>query len=128
VKVALLFAVGVLGVGGDRATAAPTANGVSIRLHYLMTCGQPGRGPIVVTLPAAFRIASARATVRGVARATSVNGDTISIALAKPPEVTCMSITQGVLPVTLTGVHAPSGTYTLRVRVNTHAFAVRLRV
>ena len=127
-KLAVLFAVGALGLGGDWATATTTPGGVSLRLHYLMTCGQPGRGPVLVALPAAFRIASPTATVRGVRRPTSVNGNTISVALPKPPQVTCMSIAQGVLPITLTGLHAPTGSYTLHVRVSAHAFDVRLRV
>jgi hypothetical protein len=39
-----------------------------------------------------------------------------------------MSIAEGALPVTVTGIRAPKGTYALRGAVNTHAFAATLRV
>jgi hypothetical protein len=39
-----------------------------------------------------------------------------------------MSITEGVLPVTIAGVRAPAGTYAVRGVVNAHAFAATLRV
>lgn len=127
VRCALILASGALGIG-NWATATTVESGISLRLHYAMTCGQPGRGPIVVMLPAAFRIGSPRASVHGVPRPASVRGGTISIDLPTPPQITCMSITEGVLPVVLTGVRAPNGSYTLRARVNTHAFTIRLRV
>jgi hypothetical protein len=110
------------------ATASLAGGTLSVQLHYEMACGQPGRGPVVVRLPAAFRLANPRVRVRGEARPFTVAGTTVTIALPKPPQVTCMSITAGVLPVGIAGVRAPAGTYTVRAAVNAHTFTARLRV
>lgn len=111
------------------ATASLAGGTLSLRLHYPMVCGQPGRGPLVVSLPAAFRVAAhRRVRVRGAVRPAALTGDTVTITLPKPPQVTCMSIAEGMLPVTIATVRAPAGRYVIRVRVNTHAFAAALRV
>lgn len=111
---------------GDWATASYASGTATLRLHYLMTCGQPGPGPLVVRLPAAFRVTNLRVTVRGVQRPASVSGSRVTIGLPKPPEVTCMSIAEGVLPVTIAHVRARSGAYVVRAQLPRHAFAVRL--
>jgi hypothetical protein len=111
------------------ATASLAGGTLSLRLHYPMVCGQPGGGPLVVTLPAAFRVAARpRIRVRGAVRPAALHGTTLIIQLPKPPQITCMSVTEGTLPVTVPTVRAPAGSYVVRVRVNTHAFAARLRV
>lgn len=110
------------------ATASLAGGTLSLKLHYQMVCGQPGRGPVVVHLPTAFRLSKLHVRIRGEARPFTVAGTTVTIGLRKPPEVTCMSIAEGVLPVTVTGIRAPKGTYALRGAVNTHAFAATLRV
>jgi len=110
------------------ATASLAGGTLGLELHYPMVCGQPGRGPVVVDLPAAVRVAPRlRVRVRGVVRPASMQGHRITIELAKPPQVTCMSITEGALRIAIATVHAPAGTYVVRARVNTHAFAASLR-
>jgi hypothetical protein len=111
------------------ATASLAGGTLSVRLHYPMVCGQPGRGPLVVSLPAAFRVAAhPRVRVRGAVRPDALHGNVVTIQLPKPPQVTCMSIAEGTLPVTIATVRAPAGTYVVRARIATRAFAARLRV
>jgi hypothetical protein len=110
------------------ATAGLAGGTLSLNLRYEMVCGQPGRGPVVVHLPAAFRLSKLQVRVRRESRPFTVVGDTVTIGLRKPPQITCMSITEGVLPVTIAGVRAPAGTYVVRGAVNAHAFAATLRV
>ena len=114
---------------GDRASATYAAGTLSLALHYEMVCGQPGRGPVVVDLPGAFRVASRpRVDVRGALRPASSSAGTVTILLPKPPFVTCMSITEGALRITIAGVRAPVGTYTVRASIGTHDFAAPIRV
>ena len=117
-----------LGVPGDRAAASYAGSTVTLVLHYEMTCGQPGPGPLVVRLPARFRLANVRAIVDGKQQSRAVNDSTVTIDLPRPPKVTCMSITEGKLAVRVTGVHAPRGLWTIRATLPRHAFAARLRV
>jgi hypothetical protein len=114
---------------GDHATAAYVPDTLSLTLQYEMVCGQPGRGPLIVDLPSAFRVvARPRVEVRGAVRPASASAGTVTVLLAKPPYVTCMSITQGTLRIAIAGVRAPAGTYVVRARVNTHSFAASVRV
>ena len=110
------------------ATASLAGGTLSLKLHYAMVCGQPGRGPVVVHLPSAFRLSNPQVRARGAARPFTVAGTTVTIALPQPPQITCMSITAGILPITVAGIHAPPGTYTVRAAVNAHAFAAALQV
>jgi len=110
------------------ATASLAGGTLSLRLHYPMVCGQPGRGPLVVSLPAAFRVASVRVRVRGAVQPASLHGRTVTIELPKPPQVTCMSIAEGTLPITIATLRAPAGSYVVRARIDTHAFAASLHV
>lgn len=127
---ALLLATASLlvAVPGDGATATYRGQTLALTLRYEMICGRPGRGPLVVRLPAAFRQVKLRVRVRGDLRPFTAAGRTITIRLWKPPKITCMSITEGALPVALAGVHAPAGTYVVRAWLNAHAFAVSLHV
>jgi hypothetical protein len=103
-----------------------------------MTCGQPGPGPVVVTLPAAMHvpraIAAAAVLVQAKpARSVSVAGHAVTVALPKPPQVTCMSIGPGVLRLAFTaaaGLRNPAaaGTYTVRARLPKGAFVARLSI
>ena len=113
---------------GDWATASWSGGSLVLDLHYLMTCGEPGPGPVVVRLPAAFRITSLRVLVRGARRPAALNGTRLTIRLPKPPEVTCMSIVEGRLHVAISKVRAAGGTYAVRAAVGDHAFAPRVRV
>jgi hypothetical protein len=121
-------AILALGVPGDRATAAYAHHDLALTLHYEMICGQPGPGPLVVRLPARFRLVASRAIVDGKERARAVNDSTVTVDLPKPPGITCMSIAEGTLHVRLTGVHAPRGTWNVRAQIRRHAFAARLRI
>jgi hypothetical protein len=125
----LLSAAALLAAApGDSATASYGAGTLALSLRYEMTCGQPGPGPVVVRLPPTFTISRLRVRVDGARRATRQAGTRLTISLPKPPEVTCMSITRGTLRVAVASVRAPAGSYVVRVRVNTHAFAASLRV
>ena len=125
---AVAAAVLALVVPGDHAAATNSGQTLRLALQYEMICGQPGAGPLVVRLPRAFGLAGVRVYVRGVERARAVNDSTVTIDLPKPPQVTCMSITEGTLPVKLTGVRAPHGTYTVKAQIGRHAFATRLQI
>jgi hypothetical protein len=128
VHLAVAAAVLALVVPGDHATATYSGHTLKLTLQYEMICGQPGPGPLVVRLPSSFRLAGLRAYVRGVERARAVNDSTVTIDLPKPPQITCMSITEGTLPVKLTNVRATGGTYTVRAQIRRHAFVARLRI
>ena len=109
------------------ATASLAGGTLSLHLRYEMVCGQPGRGPVVVRLPAAFGLSRLRVRVRGDARPFTLHGPTITISLRRPPRITCMSITEGDLPITISGVRAAAGTYAIDGTVNGHAFTAALR-
>jgi hypothetical protein len=110
------------------ATASLAGGTLSLRLHYPMVCGQPGRGPLVVNLPAAFRVApSPRVRVGGALRPASLRDRTVTVTLPKPPQVTCMSIAEGTLPIAISTVRAPAATYAVRARVGGRSFVARLR-
>ena len=117
-----------LGAPGDTATAAYAHGALALTLRYEMTCGEPGPGPLAVRLPQRFRLVSSHAYVDGTERLQIASGSTLTIDLPKPPGITCMSITEGTLKLRLTGVRAPAGTWTVRARIRTHAFAARLRI
>jgi hypothetical protein len=123
----LMASLSLTGIG-DWATASAAGTTLSLRLHYEMICGQPGPGPLVVRLPAAARLRGLRVLVRGAEQAASATAAAVTIQLPRPPQVTCMSITEGVLPVELRGVRIPPGAYTLNAQVGSHRFTVPLRV
>ena len=127
----LALASSAAGNDGDWATAAASGTTVTLRLHYLMTCGQPGEGPVEITLPSSLRFGgSLSGFVNGKQRPTLSSAHTATVQLPKPPEVTCMSIGPGVLTVALRGVRVPTvaGVYTIRAAIGTHRFSVRLRI
>lgn len=113
---------------GDRATATFSGTTLTLTLRYLMTCGQPGPGPLAVTLPSGVRIGTLHATLNGKPAPVSHMGRTVDVTLPKPPQVTCMSITLGTLRVGLEGLHAGSGTYAITAQVNRHSFSTSFRV
>jgi hypothetical protein len=128
VVLAAVAAAAALAVPGDWATATQQ-NGIVLRLHFEMTCGQPGRGSVDVTLPRAFSIPSPLVALVGTrVRPARVSGHLVSVQLPPPPEVTCMSIGPGVVTVTLRGIAAPPGTYLLRATLRNHAFTALLRI
>jgi hypothetical protein len=123
------------GVDGANATVSPglTAHRatLTLKLHYEMTCGQPGAGPVFVHLPTKMGVPRTLVVRVGArpARAT-VSGHDVTVQLPKPPDVTCMSIGMGTLTLYLVGVRNPAtaGTYFVRARVREHAFTAQLAV
>lgn len=128
VAVAAAFSSLAVIAPGDRAGATFSGNTLTLTLHYLMTCGQPGAGPLVIALPAAFRISSLRVTVSGKTAPAGARGTTVTVQLPRPPQVTCMSIAEGTLPVTVSRLRASAGRYTVSARIRNHAFSAQLRI
>jgi hypothetical protein len=131
VRLAVAAALGSLALAapGDRATATFSGSTLTLTLHYLMTCGRPGAGPVAITLPSGIRIAALRATLNGKAAPVSHSGRTVDVILPKPPPgETCMSITEGTLRVAIRGLHASSGRYAMTAHVNRHSFTASFRV
>jgi hypothetical protein len=123
--------------GADWATAIVSPGVVNhgatltLKLHYEMTCRQPGAGPVFVHLPAkmgAPRTLSVRVGAKPAP--ATVSGHDVTVQLPKPPAITCMSIGMGTLTLYLVGVRNPAtpGTYFVRARVNGHAFTAQLAV
>jgi hypothetical protein len=130
-RLAVAAALGSLALAapGDRATATFSGTALTLTLHYWMTCGQPGAGPVAITLPSGIRIAALRALLNAKPAPVLRSGRTVDVTLPKPPPgVTCMSIGEGTLRVTIGGLHAPRGTYTATARVNRHSFRPSFRV
>src|SRR5579884_178355 len=119
-----------------RAGAAPMA--LTVKLHYEMVCGRPGRGPLVVTLPRAIRVPAtiARSAVRlqGKAPASvAVAGHVVTIGVPAPTGISCFSITMGTLTTTFAptarlGAPVRAGTYPVLARIGKHAFTARLSI
>jgi hypothetical protein len=135
VVVALTSPASAGSIDRANATVSPglTAHRATLKLelHYEMTCGRPGAGPVIVHLPAAMGVPRTLTARVGEKPAPStVSGHALTVQLPKPPEVTCMSIGPGTLTLYLVGVRNPAtaGTYFVRARVNTHAFTAQLAV
>ena len=123
------------GVDRANATVSPglTAHRatLTLKLHYEMTCGHPGAGPVVVHLPAKMGVPRTLAVRVGAKPApATVSGHDVTVRLPKPPDITCMSIGMGTLTLYLAGVRNPAtaGTYFVRARVRDHAFTAQLAV
>jgi len=125
------------------ASVAPSAAGarpatLTLTLRYPMTCGQPGAGPVFVTLPTAMRLPgafpSAAVRIRGrTAPSVAVHGHLVTIGLPRPPAVICQSITTGTLvvrfmPSAQLGNPTRPGTYEVGARLGGRAFTARLAV
>jgi hypothetical protein len=132
---ALAAAASAAGVDRANATVSPglTAHRatLTLKLHYEMTCGHPGAGPVFVRLPNKMGVPRTL-TVRVGAKPApaTVSGHDVTVQLPKPPEITCMSIGMGTLTLYLAGVRNPAsaGTYFVRARVQNHAFTAQLAI
>lgn len=112
------------GVVSHRAT-------LTLKLHFEMTCGKPGAGPVTIQLPARMQAARSLAVRIGTAPApATVSGSQVTVQLPQPHGVTCMSITEGTLTLYLTGVRNPAsaGTYFVHAHLRTMAFTAQLAV
>jgi hypothetical protein len=119
-----------------RAGARPAT--LTLKLHYEMVCGNPGRGPLVVTLPHAMRVPAriprAAVLLQGkLPPRVSVAGHVVTVGVPPPPAVTCLSITMGTLTTTFTraallGNPVRTGAYAVRARIGAHAFTARLAI
>jgi hypothetical protein len=111
---------------------------LTLRLHYEMLCAQPGRGPVVVTLPSGVRMPS---TIRPASvvvgdktpPSVEVDGHVVTIALAPNSNVICQSFVPGMLKIVFTkaariGNPLRAGTYRVRARIGSHTFAARLAI
>ena len=118
------------------AGSRPTA--LTLTLRYPMTCGQPGPGPVLVSLPAAMELPRTLSTsavhIRGhAAPSVAVHGHLVAVGLPRPPAVICQSITTGTLtiqfmPAAQLRNPARPGTYAVLARVAGRAFSARLAV
>jgi hypothetical protein len=127
------------GTQHSSAVASPATAGsraaLTLKLSYPMTCGQPGRGPVVVTLPTAPRKPT-RTTVLVAGKAppsVGLFGRTVTIGLPKPPEVICQSITEGTLRIrfaTAAGFRNPAraGRYPITARIGNRTFTPLLAI
>jgi hypothetical protein len=112
------------GVAAHRAT-------LTLKLHFQMTCGKPGAGPLTIQLPAGMQAPRSLTVHIGTAPASAfVSGSQVTVQLPKPHGVTCMSITQGTLTLYLAGVLNPAsaGTYFVHARLRTMAFTAQLAI
>ena len=114
----------------------PHTSALTVTLHYPMTCGQPGRGPVVVTLPTAVTrlLATHRPSSSPGKTPPSLGffGRTVTIGLPKPPDIICQSIAQGTLRVRFTAAAgltnpARAGSYTVTARIGNRTFATQAR-
>ena len=120
------------------AAAAARPSALLLKLHYDMLCAQPGRGPVYVTFPRAFRLPGriARAAVRvddNAPPSVVLHGRTATIGLALNSNVICQSLVPGTLRIAFTraaklGNPAHPGTYAFRAQVGTHSFVARLLI
>jgi hypothetical protein len=153
----LLLAAGLAGVIATPATAGPPIIGtgdsavaiaspatpaartsLKLLLRYEMLCAQPGRGPVLVTMPAALRVpAKTRPTavlVNGkAAPSVQVKGHTVTVGLPPNSNVICRSFVPGILWISFTSAASlrnPSraGIYAIRARIGSHSFVARLAI
>jgi hypothetical protein len=112
------------GVVAHRAT-------LTLKLHFEMTCGKPGAGPVTIQLPAKMQAPPSLVVHIGTSPATaSVSGNQVTVQLPQAHGVTCMSIVPGTLTLYLAGVRNPAtaGTYFVHAHLRTMAFTAQLAV
>ena len=125
-----------LQVSNARAGARPVA--LTLKLHYEMQCGQPGRGSLVVSLPAAAKLPTSFAGTAALLNGKKVSlkagpGKTLRAALPAPPKLICDVIGPGTLTLVVPrtaniGNPAAPGTYPVTARAGIHAFRTTLTV
>ena len=112
------------GVVAHRAT-------LTLKLHFEMTCGRPGTGPVTIQLPAKMQAMPSLAVRAGtIATTAKVSGDQITVQLPRPHGVSCLVIGPGTLTLYLAGVRNPAsaGTYFVHAHLRSMAFTAQLAV
>lgn len=108
-----------------------------VTLRYEMQCGYPGKGPLVVTFPAAMKLPhrfTARAVkLAGKPIAAKVEGRHVTVTIPPHKGVLCNLIAPGSL--TLTFTHAArlanparAGSYRFRAKHAGRLFTAKLRI
>jgi hypothetical protein len=120
------------------ATRAARPAALKLVLRYEMLCAQPGRGPVLVTLPAAFRVPAtikpAAVLVNGkAAPSLRVHRHVVSVGLPLNSNVICRSFVPGILWIGFTrsarlGNPARAGTYAIHATVGSHSLVARLAI
>ena len=104
---------------------------LTLKLHFEMTCGRPGTGPVTIQLPTKMQAPSSLTVRIGTTPTTAtVSGNQVTVQLPQPHGVTCMSIAPGTLTLYLAGVRNPpsAGTYFVHARLRAMAFTAQLAV
>jgi hypothetical protein len=123
--------------GSDWATATVSPGVVAhratltLKLHFEMTCGKPGAGPVTIQLPAKMQAMPSLAVRIGSTTTTAkVSGDQVTVQLLRPHGISCMVIGTGTLTLYLAGVRNPAsaGTYFVHAHLRGMAFTAQLAV
>lgn len=104
---------------------------LALKLHFDMTCGKPGAGPVTIQLPSKMQAPpSLRVSIGTTPTIAAVSGNQVTVQLPEPHGITCMSIAPGTLTLYLAGVRNPrsAGTYFVRAHLRTMAFTAQLAV
>jgi hypothetical protein len=104
---------------------------LTLKLHFEMTCGKPGPGPVTIDLPAKMQAMPSLAVRVGTAPTTSaVKGHRVTVQLPQPHGISCMVIAPGTLTLNLAGVRNPrsAGTYFVHAHLRAMAFTAQLAV
>jgi hypothetical protein len=111
---------------------------LTLKLHYEMQCGNPGRGSLVVVLPAQMRLPTRfQANVAWLdgkrIAMTRGTGASLRVVLPPPPQVMCDLIGPGTLTLLVTkaadiGNPVAAGAYAVSARAGTHAFNTTLTI
>ncbi len=133
-----LPATSAAAAGGSNWATAVVSPGVvahratlTLKLHFEMTCGKPGAGPVTIQLPAKMQALPSLAVRIGTTPTTAtVSGNRVTVRLPQPHGVTCMSIAPGTLTLYLAGVRNPAsaGTYFVHAHLRSMAFTAQLAV
>jgi hypothetical protein len=104
---------------------------LTLKLHFVMTCGQPGVGPVRVQLPAKMQPMPTLAVRIGTApTSATVAGDQVTIQLPRQHGYMCFVMGPGTLTLNLAGVRNPgsAGTYFVHAYLRGMAFTAQLAV
>jgi hypothetical protein len=104
---------------------------LTLKLHFVMTCGKPGAGPVRVQLPAKMQpMATLAARIGATPAPATVSGNEVTIQLPRPHGYTCFVMGPGTLTLNLAGVRNPAsaGTYFVHAHLRNMAFTAQLAV